>query len=506
MPAPGGPVPRRRRGKLRYVVLAVVVAILAACGGTGVWAYNAIRETFEEAAAGSSDNQGDARTGEAGELKQVGTVQVAGAGAITVSAGKDAVYYAAVADGALKVAAHRPDGTELWSKTYPVEPIGVRIQPTGTLLVVDAEKAATHAGKNVRLVVDAATGARKSLVQLGSQRVVAYLGNDAVVESGEFLEPGTLQRIDLATGAARWSVPARSSSGLEPEIARPSVVHASDGPTGAQGIPGMVLDIVDSGSAADWHEPLAADGGAFVIQTDETNGKATVVDGNGKVKIKSGNLPIESDNWTVYGGVVVGQLNDKASPGRVTVAGFGLDNFGKRFEFPLAAGASIDRIRPCGPKQICVAFSVNGTYSVKSIDLTTGKETWTGDMQAAFKPDWYLLGAGFVLGESRFGDLSKSALHDPATAAKVGSMGGGRTTESAIAGAGRWVVVSGIDFSGGQSAYTVGAVDVTTGKMTSTLDVGPTTATIENASISGDLVVVVGKNRKVVIGQLPATK
>jgi Ethanolamine utilization protein EutJ (predicted chaperonin) len=517
MPAPGGPgrppiapQPRRRRGRLRYVVLAVVFAVLAACGGTGVWAYNAIRDTFENAASGSNGNgnvnQGGVRTGEAGELKQVGTVQVAGAGAITVAAGRDAVYYAAVADGALKVAAHRPDGTELWSKTYPVEPIGVRIQPTGNLLVVDAEKAATHAGKDVRLVLDAATGAQKRLDQLGNQRVVAYLGNDAVIESGEHIKPGTLQRIDLATGAARWSVPARSSSDIEPTIARPTVVHAPDDPTGTQGIPGVVLGIADTARPADWHEPLAADGAAFVVLTDETNGKATVVDGNGKVKINSRALPIESDDWTVYAGVVVGQLNDDASPGRVTVAGFGVDNLGKRFEFPLAAGANIDAIRPCGPKQVCVAFNVNGTYSVKSIDLTTGKATWPGDMRVPFDPDWYLTGAGMVLGESRFGSLSKPALRDPATAAEVRTLGGGRTTDVAIAAAGHWVVVSGLRFSGGQSAYTVAAVDLTTGKMTSTLDVGPTTATIENASISGDLVVAVGKNRKVVIGRLPATK
>ena len=425
-------------------MLLVVVVILAACGGTGIWAYKAIRETFEDAASGSSGNRNDAaQTGEAGELKQVGTVQVAGAGAITVAAGKDAVYYAAVADGALTVAAHRPDGTELWSKTYPVEPTGVRIRPTGTLLVIDAEKAATHAGKDVRLVVDAATGTQRSLVQLGNQRVVAYLGNDAVIESGEFIKPGTLQRIDLTTGTARWSVPARSSSDLEPTIARPTVVHAPDGPTGTQGIPGEVLGIADTGSTTDWHEPLAADGAAFVIQTDEDKGKATVVDGNGKVKINAGNLPIESDNWTVYAGVVVAQLNDDASPGRVTVAGSGVDNFAKRFEFPLAAGASIERIRPCGPKQICVAFSVNGAYSIKSIDLATGKETWPGDMGATFEPDWYLLGAGFVMGESRFGNLSKPALRDPIAAAEVRTLGGGGKTTDAGSpepGAGWWSV------------------------------------------------------------------
>jgi molecular chaperone HscA len=504
-PPPMGPRPRRRRGKVRYIVLAVVIVLLAACGGTGAWAYNAIRDAFDNAANGTGGS-GDTNAGEAGELKQVGTVQVPGAGALTVAAGKDVVYYAAVADGALTVAAHGPDGTQMWKQTYPVEPEEVRIRATGGLLVIDAQKAATHAGKDVRLVLDAATGAQRLLNPVENQRVVAYLGGDLVVETGVSGKPGTLQRVDLATGVARWSVTTKSrSSGLRSATTRAMVVSAPDGPTANQGIAVQVLGITDTDTGPDWQEALAADPAGFVFLDDET-GKATVWDGNGKVRVNAAAVPVKADDWTVFAGVLIGQLNDRASPGRVTVAGFGTENLTKRWEFPLAAGASIDKIKPCGSKNVCVVYSLNGSYSIKSIDLSTGKETWSGDMQATFKPNWFLVGAGLLFGEERFGGLAKPELRDPATAASVRALGSGRTTDYTIAAGGRWLLSNGVRVSGAQTIWTVAAIDVTTGKMTSALDVGPSTATIVNASVSGDLLAVVGKNRKLVIGRLPAAK
>jgi outer membrane protein assembly factor BamB/Ethanolamine utilization protein EutJ (predicted chaperonin) len=506
-PPPMGPRPRRRRGKVRYIVLGVVIVLLAACGGTGVWAYNALRGAFDNAANGTNGSNAEAgEAGEAGELKQAGTVQVPGAGALTVLAGRDVAYYAAVADGALTVAAHGTDGTEKWNKTYAVEPTGVRIQATGNLLVVEAEKAATHAGRNVRLVLDAATGEQKQLDPAADpQRVVAYLGGDVVVENGPSSKQATLQRIDLATGTARWTVKTAQSSILDPKYTRTTIVHAPNGPTGSQGIPVAIRDIGDGATVADWQEPLAADGAAFVY-LDESAGKGTAWDGNGKVKVNSGALPIRSQHWAIYAGTVIGQLNEKTSPGRVTIAGFAVENFAKRWEFPLAAGASVSDVKPCGPTHACVLFNLNGTYSIKSIDLSTGKQTWPGDMTTTSSPNWYLLGSGLLFGESRFGGLAKPELRDVATAASVRALGSGRTTDYGVAANGRWMVMNGVRFSGGRSTYTVAAVDVTTGKMTSTLDIGPINASIVNASVTGDLLVAVGKNRNMVIGRLPAAK
>jgi hypothetical protein len=505
-----GPPPgqRRRRGKVRYFVLAVVVVLLAACAGTGVYAYDTIRDAFANAGNGTGSGNrgsGNARAGEAGDLKLVGSVQVPGAGALTAAAGKDVVYYAAVADGTLTVAAHGPDGTQKWSKSYPVEPTEVRIQPTGNLLVIDAKKAATHAGKDVRLVLDAATGAQKRLDPVENQRVVAYLGGDIVVETGVPSKPGTLQRIDLASGGVRWTVTTKSySTGSTSATTRALVVSAPEGPAANQGVAVPVLGVAETDTGADWQETLAADPAGFVF-LDDSNGKATVWDGNGKVKVNAA-VPVKSDDWTVYAGVLVGQLNDKASPGRVTIAGFGTENLTRRWEFPLAAGSSVDKVKPCGPKNVCVLYSVNGSYSIKSIDLGTGKEAWSGDVQATFKPNWYVLGAGMIFGEERFGGLSKPELRDPATGAVVRALGSGRTTEAVIASGGRWVLTNGVRVSGSQTFWTVAAIDVTTGKLTSTLDIGPTSATIVNASVNGDLLAVVGKNRKLVIGRMPAAK
>jgi len=501
--------PPRRRGKVRYFVLTVVVVLLAACAGTGVYAYNAIRDAFGDAAnrtgSGNGSN-GNAKAGEAGDLKLVGSVQVPGAGALTAAAGKDVVYYAAVADGKLTVAAHGADGTQKWTKSYPVEPTGVRIQPTGNLLVIDAQKAATHAGKDVRLVLDATTGDQKRLDPVENQRVVAYLGGDIVVETGVPSKPGTLQRIELATGGVRWTVTTKSySTGFTSATTRALVVNAPDGPAANQGVAMPVLGVADTDTGADWHETLAADPAGFVF-LDDSNGKATVWDGNGKAKVNAAAVPVKADDWTVYAGVLVGQLNDKASPGRVTIAGFGTENLTKRWEFPLAAGSSVDKVKPCGPKNVCVLYSANGSYSIKSIDLSTGKEAWAADMQATSKPNWYVVGAGMIVGEERFGGLSKPELRDPATGAALRPLGSGRTTDAVIAAGGRWVLTNGVRVSGSQTFWTVGAIDVTTGKTTSTLDIGPTSATIVNASVSGDVLAVVGKNRKLVIGRMPAAK
>src|SRR6185436_12362745 len=290
------------------------------------------------------------------------------------------------------------------------------------------QKAATHAGKDVRLVLDATTGDQKRLDPVENQRVVAYLGGDIVVETGVPSKPGTLQRIELATGGVRWTVTTKSySTGFTSATTRALVVNAPDGPAANQGVAMPVLGVADTDTGADWHETLAADPAGFVF-LDDSNGKAT--------------------------------------PGRVTIAGFGTENLTKRWEFPLAAGSSVDKVKPCGPKNVCVLYSANGSYSIKSIDLSTGKEAWAADMQATSKPNWYVVGAGMIVGEERFGGLSKPELRDPATGAALRPLGSGRTTDAVIAAGGRWVLTNGVRVSGSQTFWTVGAIDVTTGKTT----------------------------------------
>jgi hypothetical protein len=410
--------PPRRRGKVRYFVLTVVVVLLAACAGTGVYAYNAIRDAFGDAAnrtgSGNGSN-GNAKAGEAGDLKLVGSVQVPGAGALTAAAGKDVVYYAAVADGKLTVAAHGADGTQKWTKSYPVEPTGVRIQPTGNLLVIDAQKAATHAGKDVRLVLDATTGDQKRLDPVENQRVVAYLGGDIVVETGVPSKPGTLQRIELATGGVRWTVTTKSySTGFTSATTRALVVNAPDGPAANQGVAMPVLGVADTDTGADWHETLAADPAGFVF-LDDSNGKATVWDGNGKAKVNAAAVPVKADDWTVYAGVLVGQLNDKASPGprhdrrlrhREPHQAVGVPARRRLQRRQGQAVRAEERVRPVLGERLVL----------DQVDRPEHRQGGLGgDMQATSKPNWYVVGAGMIVGEERFGGLSKPELRDPAT-------------------------------------------------------------------------------------------
>src|SRR4029453_3314803 len=128
----------------------------------------------------------------------------------------------------------------------------------------------------------------------------------------------------------------------------------------------------------------------------------------------SGTVPFDGDNFFAYQNMLIGRLDDKVSPGRAGGAAYGLDNFAKRWEVPLPAGARIEQFRPCGPQQMCVLYNANSAYTLFAMDLQSGKEagkTTTGNPRL----DWYLLKSGLVMGDWQFGTLGKPALYDPAT-------------------------------------------------------------------------------------------
>jgi Ethanolamine utilization protein EutJ (predicted chaperonin) len=497
------PPPRRRRGGLRYVILAIVVGLVAICGTTGFWAFTSLRDAFDN--AGADTGRTDSNAAEAGDLKQVGVVSVPGGGAIGTMADADGVFYAGVNEGKLQVASLGADGVERWSRTYPVEPTSVRLQRTGKLLVIEAEQAATHQGADVRLVIDAATGEQMKLDAIGKQRTVAYVGGDALVESVTAdSKQANLDRIDLATGASKWkaTIVAGSYVGSIDYRAQPMQVYAPEGPSTQQGVAAPVSTSIDPGTSADWHQALAADP-ATTVTLDAYTGKGTVFDANGKPKA-AGDLPLDGQHWAAYEGVIVGRLSDKASPGRVTLVGYGADNFQRRWEVPLAAGASVERIKPCGPKAICVQYRLDSKYTVVAFDVTTNKEAWPGSMGSDRRLDWYLLSSGLVVGQWQAGTLGEPALHDPATSQRIRNLDGGVRSAVAMAASSRWVLVRGIKTGGtGGSSWTMTAVDIATNKSSTSLEIGPLTDQVVNASIRNDLVTVVGKNRRVVIGRTP---
>jgi molecular chaperone HscA len=496
----------RRRGKLRYVIVGVVMSVLLVCGLSGYWVFNSMRNAFDDIASGDGTNSGNENLGEAGDLTKVSSMAVPGGGAVSTAVGPDVVYYAGVDGTTLQVAALGADGKQKWAQTLAFEPSDVRLNLTGSLLVVDADKAATHGGRDMRVVLDAATGTKKWEQDADRTRVVSFVGNDALIESTPIGSQPVTQRIDLNTGAVRWSATVNSNKySVSDHNSMPVSVHAPEGPTGKQGIPGLAPWPTDNPVAGDWHQAVAADPDSF-MGMDATAGKATVYDAaTGKAR-SSGTVNLDDEHWGVYAGVLVGRLNDKVSPGRITLVGYGIDNFAKRWEVPLPAGSRLERIKPCGPQHMCVLYNANSKYIVVAMDLKDSKQVWTSNHDFGNKPDWYLLGSGLVFGEWEFGNIGKPALHDPATGAKKLDLSGGQTGASAIAGSGRWVVNRSVRYRGGGdgSAWTLTAVNLTTGKLTSSIDVSRSEDQLVNASIRNDLLAVVAKNHELVLARAPA--
>jgi molecular chaperone HscA len=511
-PGPPGPVPGpmsptmgphrppRRPGRLRYVIVGVVVTVLLLCGGGGFWVYSTVRDKIDDVTDGSTADDG--RFGQAGDLKQVGAATLPGTGALTALVANGVTYYAAVKDSSLVVAALNADGTEKWTKSYQVEPTDVRITATGSVLYIDCEKAATHGGKNVRLVVDAANGAEKILRSYERERVTHFVGNDAFVEVNPLSKDGRMQRVDLTTGQPKWDVvvyPGRPSS-LD-LLAIPNVAYAADGPSTQQGQIGPSAGILSRApTGPDWRQSIAADQNTFV-GLDSTKGTATVYNAaDGKAR-GSGAVPFDGETFYAYQNVLVGRLDDKVSPGRTVVAAYGLDNFAKRWEVPLPAGARVEQIRPCGPQQMCVLYNANSNYTVFAMDLQTGKEAWKNSTGSS-RYDWYLLKDGLVMGDWEFGNLGKPALYDPATGTRKYALDGGITGVTALAGADKWVLVRTYRYLGSRgSVNTLAAVDITTGKLTTGVDFGDSGKQIKNASMDKNTAAAVSESRQLVIAQ-----
>jgi hypothetical protein len=113
--------------------------------------------------------------------------------------------------------------------------------------------------------------------------------------------------------------------------------------------------------------------------------------------------------------------------------------------------------------------------------------------------------AGLVLGEWQFGSVGEPGLYDPVTGTKKHMLDGGISGSAALAGDGRWVVIRAIQYKGvGKgSVWTLSAVDINTGKLSTGLDVSKSSQQVENASVRKDVVSVVAKNRELLIGKAP---
>jgi actin-like ATPase involved in cell morphogenesis len=501
---PGGP--RRKRSRWpRYVILAVVVALVAGCGFGG---YKLIRG-WVGAINGAVNNPGGLTGGAGGPggsgkaLTDLGKVALTGEGAVTAMAGGGAVFSAVTSNGKTKVTRYDPSGLKpKWAVDVAVEPKEVKLTLAGSLLVIDADDSATNGGKDVRAVLDANSGAQKWLAPHDTQRDVAYLDTDVIVETDGFSD-STFKRVSLLDGKTKWSKP----SGIDNVTSG----HFWSGPVLVNGLVGgnasraLLPWPSEDPSAINFHEPISVDANTLVTLNNDS-GKGSVVNAaNGNAKV-TGDVPIDDEHWVAFAGVIVGKFTDDKSPGKTVIAAYGLDNLKQRWTLPLNAGDDLERIKPCGPAIICVRASVaDSKHKVIALGAADGKEKWNKVADFADEQDWYLTGSDLLFGEWAFGAIGgePAALVPDSGAVRI-SLKNGVVSPTVVAADGTHLLLRGVKVGAGATTiWQVAVYDLAARKASAGVDLPGGTDLPKVTQISGDLVVGVTASRDLHVWRIP---
>jgi len=489
-PQPVVKPPAARRPSRRRVAVPVAAALavaLLAGGGVQVvrWLDGAWGQALNAGRSGLSSLGGGA-AGRDGQLRVVHNVELpAGEGAVAVAAAGDRAFYATVGAGRTEVVALPAGGGDpLWRQQVPVEPVRLRLSVVGELLVLDAEDSATDRGSDVRAVLGA-NGAVLWRSPWEERRDVLYLGTDAVVDSQR---PPAILRVDLRTGRTRWS---RSGPDdlLVNDDWRAAAERAWPDPdvTAKQGGSPPVA----AAHVAAMGEDLRATGA--LVELNEDDGRGYLLDvGTGRPR-GSGALPLVYDHWFAYDGLAVGQLSSDApeAQGRTVVAAYRLPSFSRAWTYPLPAGASLKRVKPCGPHLVCVASSGTNAGKVVALDTATGKEKWATQVEWSHDSGWYV-SAGVLV----FGDVPFEAVDEPQIRRPDGTEGrtvGERVSVVAVGG-GR-VLLREAGLNGTQVTWRVSVAEVGADRRTPDVDVGEDLPLA--MVLSGDVAVVAGADRRV---------
>jgi hypothetical protein len=375
-----------------------------------------------------------------------------------------------------------------------VEPAEESLTVVGDLLLLDARKSATDGGKDMRVVIQAADGHEIRKMDWSSRKDVAYFGTDVITAVDR---PYQTQRVNLRSGQSGWIHPAPKDLILADHRVNPELTWASDGRNGPVPVKGVAESFGVNANR--------------VVELNTRLGTADVLDGAGK-QVASGRVPVDDKLWTAFDGLLIGALTDEASAGRAQLAAYRLDNLKPAWPaVPLSPGDEIQYVHPCNERLVCVTYQKKSddNKAILVVDTRTGqKVTWS--RQPAYgefseDPYWLVQGGLMVYGEGSFppelncrktgievlDSTSGAALH-PLAGAAAGCGDG------VIGAAGRYVVMSTIhvNVSTSQTTVQVSLVDVTTGKRTDRLDVGPGDKQIDGVAVLGTTVGVIGSDHK----------
>lgn len=496
-PVPASPpVPLRRRPRRRAVVLAaaaLAVVPLVTGGMQAVRWLDGVRGTTLGSGnwgSGSGSTGGPAgAAGRVGQLRVVHDIALpAGEGAVAVAAAGERAFYAAVSGGKTEVVAlPAGGGNAQWRRQVPIEPVRLRLSVVGDLVVLDGADSATDGGDDVRAVLNK-DGALLWRSRWEGRRDVLYLGTDAVVETQD--RPTAIFRVDLLTGRTRWSRPGTDDLLVNDdwraaaERAWPDPATAArigkPAPTAAAHVAAMGDDLLATGA---------------LVELNEDDGRGYLLDlATGRPR-GSGALPLVYEHYLAYDGLVVGALSSDVpeAQGRTVVAAYRLAGFARAWTYPLAAGVSLNRAKPCGPHLVCLATSGNSTGKVVAVNTATGKEAWSTQVEWSHDSGWYVSKGALVFGGSPF-----EAVDEPQVRRSDGTVARtlpGKPSAVAVAGGRVLLREAGLDAARNGVMWRVSVAEVGADRRTPDVDVG---AELPAAvALAGDVAVVVSGDRKV---------
>jgi hypothetical protein len=421
-------------------------------------------------------------------------VALGSSGQVALTGGGGAFYAALGGSGSTAVrAVDAGTGRRRWQVSVPVAPAELTLRAVGDLVLVDAGRSATNAGKDIRVVLAAADGHQLWSGDWSDRTDVAYLGTDALVDVQQG-EPFRTALVDLRTGRERWS----HSSSTDEIIANRRVGAALGWPAATTATPAGVA--VPTGP---FQEPFAVDP-TRVVELDSEDGLGAVLAATTGHVTTSGALPLDDKAWTVYDGLVIGALTDDASPGQPAVGAYRLGDLSRAWTYKLNPGDDVKLVHPCGQHLVCVSADGSDSNTLTAVRTTTGAAAWPKPISTdpSFDPGAYVLNGQLLYGEATFdsmlgGPTEHNWVLDPATGGHHRDL----DTPYLMAGAARYAVQ--VDPGGG--AWRVRLLDPATGRSSGWLDTGSDDLPVGEA-VSGHSFAVVTKDRRLSVATttLPA--
>jgi hypothetical protein len=497
---------RRRTGP--WIALVIVLAIIGGCLYGGNQLFGWMGDQFNSVKNGLPGFDGTGGPGNVDGLKAGEAIQLASDSAFGAVAGTGTVFTAQVNSGTTLIAAYPTTGSQSWTVPLQAEPAKLTMKIVGTLLIVDGEDDAKLGGdgkKDSRSVVDIATHQVKWTKEWdeNDRHDLQYIGTDAIVEDGDWGK-ARVERVNLLDGTVKWSSPGDkdATGGGGTRDAKPSLHWPGKAPADLRA-PTYTLTF---SQLRPFQESLAPDAAVAVQLTGPK--KAQTIDLNTGGAKSSGTIDMDGSDksWLVYDDLAMFKPENDS-----TIVAYHVADWKLAWTYKAASGTTVDDLRPCGEKVVCVAAKQSGSKDAFiGIDTATGQAKWTnpsirdrsGTISGTEEPNWYVMGDGkLVAGHGGYMTVGDAALIDPNTGKQQKVLGEGLSQQNVYAGYGNNLVVESVRKGTGQFAAFVVGLD---GKIIGSADLR---TLLQTVSVTNDTLVVLDEDQsKVYRFEIPGAK